>query len=178
MKKPSIFCAAILLLFNTGCKKVINDPKTGLPVATQIGAGNFAAHVNGESWIAGYNVSFVTHDDPVQLTYSPGTFTLNILIDNNKSYPIFFSSLAITLTQGQSYSLQTTAANSSTMTLTTLLSGIGARYAVTPPLTGQMVITKFDPVNKIVAGTLSFDLISTTGEKIEVRDGWFDSKYL
>lgn len=44
--------------------------------------------------------------------------------------------------------------------------------------TGEMTITKFDLANEIVSGTFWFDIQNPwTGEKIEVREGRFDTHF-
>ncbi|RRJ91607.1 hypothetical protein EG240_05250 [Paenimyroides tangerinum] len=43
---------------------------------------------------------------------------------------------------------------------------------------GEMTITKFDLANEIVSGTFWFDVQNPwTGEKIEVREGRFDTHF-
>jgi hypothetical protein len=43
-------------------------------------------------------------------------------------------------------------------------------------LQGELIISKLDTINKIVAGTFWFDLIGDKGTKVEIRDGRFDLK--
>lgn len=51
----------------------------------------------------------------------------------------------------------------------------------TPPTTemdaGFMTTTKLDPVNNIVSGTFSFDILDNQGELVEIREGRFDQIY-
>jgi len=50
-------------------------------------------------------------------------------------------------------------------------------YETSPSLQGELRITKLDQVKRIIAGTFSFDAENKDGQKVEVREGRFDSTY-
>jgi hypothetical protein len=43
---------------------------------------------------------------------------------------------------------------------------------------GELTITKLDKYNQIISGTFWFDAVNERGEKVEVREGRFDMKYV
>ncbi|MNE11984.1 hypothetical protein D3C80_1047640 [compost metagenome] len=51
-------------------------------------------------------------------------------------------------------------------------------YSTNSTVTGELKIIKMDKEKQIVSGTFWFDAISSEGEKVEIRDGRFDMKYV
>ncbi len=43
---------------------------------------------------------------------------------------------------------------------------------------GELKINKLDEINQIVSGTFWFDALNEKGEKVEVREGRFDVKFV
>lgn len=64
------------------------------------------------------------------------------------------------------------AAQYSTIVFTTI-----TNYQTSVLLNGEIMIKKFDQVNRIISGTFSFDAVNASGEKVQVREGRFDMKY-
>jgi hypothetical protein len=50
-------------------------------------------------------------------------------------------------------------------------------YKTTSISKGELKISFFDSLNRIVAGTFEYDAVNEKGEKVEVREGRFDMKY-
>ena len=50
-------------------------------------------------------------------------------------------------------------------------------YLTTSSIKGELKITKFDELNRIVSGTFWFDATNSDGEKVQVREGRFDMNY-
>ncbi len=52
------------------------------------------------------------------------------------------------------------------------------KYYITSQISqGELTVTHFDPVNRIVSGIFWFDAINSDGIKVEVREGRFDVKF-
>ena len=52
------------------------------------------------------------------------------------------------------------------------------KFETTNSITGELKITKLNIQQRIVSGTFWYDAINSDGEKVEVRDGRFDMRYL
>lgn len=184
----SVFLA-IILFTSVSCKK----EKTGidaLPPATQEGKNTFGCLVNGVALVRekslafnpdGYRTLKSTYSYNNNLKYyflsisgskkSPGNTlqSINLFISNNE--PVL---------EGKTYKLK--------------ISNIDQRaegnYYVGNPYEsdlfetnndiyiGELFISKLDEKNLIVSGTFWFDGVNKKGEKVEVREGRFDVKYL
>lgn len=52
------------------------------------------------------------------------------------------------------------------------------KYTTTNVSIGELKITKLDTQQKIISGTFWYDAINASGEKVEVREGRFDMRYV
>ena len=52
------------------------------------------------------------------------------------------------------------------------------QYTTTATVTGELKITKLDTQQRIISGTFWFDAINSDGEKVEIREGRFDMRYV
>ncbi len=43
---------------------------------------------------------------------------------------------------------------------------------------GELTISKLDTQQKIISGTFWYDAVNAVGDKVEVRDGRFDMRYV
>ncbi|MES2274594.1 MAG: DUF6252 family protein [Bacteroidota bacterium] len=178
MKKLLIICA-IALSFGASCKKKTIDPKADLPTATQTGANTFGAMANGTILLPRHDplrpggTDFVAYYSTV---VTPATVNFNITANDTAGDPFRKIQLTSTSTlqEGQSYSLQVSSTNP--VSAAYIVNTINT-YTVTPPLTGQLTITKLDQTNHIISGTFYFDAVNSAGDKISVTDGRFDAKY-
>lgn len=50
-------------------------------------------------------------------------------------------------------------------------------YLTTSSIIGELKMTKFDEINRIVSGTFWFDAVNNNGEQVQVREGRFDVHY-
>jgi hypothetical protein len=50
-------------------------------------------------------------------------------------------------------------------------------YYTNETLTGQLTITKLDPVKQIVSGTFYFNVLNITGDTVKITNGRFDMLY-
>jgi hypothetical protein len=51
-------------------------------------------------------------------------------------------------------------------------------YTTTNTYIGELKITKLDTQQKIISGTFWYDAINNAGEKVEIREGRFDMRYV
>ena len=179
-------CLLTMLAGCSQCNKVVepNDPTnpTGLPPATQVGAGTFGCMVNGKAWMPSGRQSFLGPSNP-SINYNPFFGDIGIGADIYLDKPVNGSRLKEYI----SFSAQDTVFDVGTYNLTNsnivfVFSSIDeeAYYSDTEIASNcQMVITKLDKTNKVIAGTFSFTLErKSTGKKVTVTDGRFDLKYL
>ena len=52
------------------------------------------------------------------------------------------------------------------------------QYTTTATVTGELKITKLDTQQRIISGTFWYDAINSDGEKVEIREGRFDMRYV
>ncbi|MGZ5190125.1 MAG: DUF6252 family protein [Flavisolibacter sp.] len=175
----NLVLALIVLAVFSGCKKDIDE----LPPATETGANTFGAKVDGELWVPqkfgvapsapilearyGGNSSLFINarnfsSSPTETEFEihiknftgTGTYQLNQVTNKypyeNASYGYFIKRKLMPLND----------------------------WITTNQFTGNVVVTKYDSTNKIVAGTFSFTAGSTdnTAEPLVVTEGRFDVK--
>ncbi len=147
-------------------------PIDQLPPATQTGAGTFGCLVNGEPFIdnsGSFNCfyqlvggEYYFHISGTNFNMIPGGIDIGTIkkpieegqiyplleeIDGNASAALFFQDILETSTTNSDY-------------------------------TGEFSITKLDFINNIVSGTFTFDIKHpTTGERVKIREGRFDSHF-
>jgi len=173
-KQLLILCLSVLI--TCACKK--SSTPDVLPDASQVGANTFGALIDGKVFIP-KKKSGSTGAEALSPVYGvlPYLQSVGLLINasNNVTDPYMGIELSSTgpLQQGQTYSLQ----QSSTNIANAVCFLQADDYEVTSPLTGQLTITKLDPVNRIISGTFFFDAISRTGSKVSVTDGRFDCNF-
>ncbi len=179
--KYFILSACFFLLIGAGCKKNrTQKPKTELeklPPVTQTGANTFGCLINGEAFIPGGGGPF---DKVLTVQYDPtfegGQFSINTqrIFGSNKY--ISLSIHANGINETGTYDI-----------------GILSKYWVyyddltnnscyfetinTTPISGKLVISKFDIYDKIVSGTFTFKVKTDQCGEIEVTYGRFDVKY-
>jgi hypothetical protein len=52
------------------------------------------------------------------------------------------------------------------------------QFYTTTIFTGELKITKLDTQQKIISGTFWYDAVNSLGEKVEIREGRFDMRYV
>ncbi len=173
----SIYIFLITLVF-ISCKKddEVPQPIDDLPPATQVGAVMLACTVNGVPYICkGYEqvtayYQWVNGGYGFVVTGRKETDSLmKISMGNMENAPI---------EEGKTYILNGDIPGY--FGGAGLLNGFNNFESVVTNnnYTGEMTITKFDLENEIVSGTFWFDIENPwTGEKIEVREGRFDTHF-
>ncbi len=172
MKKFILFLVLPLLL----CCSKDDDSSASLPPATQTGAGTFGCKVNGKNFVhndglincyyqyvdGGYYFNIQGIDKYFQSPNSLRLETINRTIDESEMIPL----------------IQELNGNASAGGRFFLSSSVSEAAYTDEEYTGELNITKFDLQNRIVSGTFWFDLKHPySGEKVEVREGRFDSHF-
>jgi len=178
MKNLMLICLSCILL-SASCKKKDPTAVASLPEATQIGANTFGALANGSVLLPRHDplrfkgADLLAYYSPVS---TPTTVNFNIYGDDTASDPFRMVQLIskIPLQEGQTYPLQASTTN---LVSANYYLDVSDTFNVTPPLNGQLTITKLDQTNRIISGTFYFDAISATGEKVSITDGRFDVKF-
>lgn len=176
--KKRLVLAAFVFVALSACKKDIKS----LPEETQAGAGTFGAKINGENWgplkagilptapilearftagnsivINARNFSRTPIETEMEIylknVEATGTYLLN---QNTAPYPNNTASYAYYLKRNVN---------------------LEDEWITSPAATGQVVVTKIDVPNKIIAGTFQFTANAKYGSApINVTEGRFDVK--
>ena len=170
--KKHLFFFAYLIFALAGCN---NDDDSGpIPQATQTGAGTFGCTVNGKNFVdnsgsyncyyqyvdGGYYFGIGAQDenrDPRGITL----YTIKKKISEGEVLPL--KNFADGNASGGGFFYVNNGQNSLTD---------GDTYA------GELTITRFDPVTRVVSGTFWFDVKHPgNGKRIEIREGRFDTLF-
>ena len=169
-----LFLTLTVLLFLACSKNDDNqDYKTTLPEATQTGVVMFACYVDGKAYISkGYGqvTCFYQWVDGRQHFIVSGDF------DNN--YLALISVGGGVIEQGMKYSLKSSESGYAG-SATFVLDEVFARGSETNmKYTGELTITTLNMEKEIVSGTFWYDIENPyTGEKVEIREGRFDTHF-
>ncbi len=171
-----------LLLFTLSLSLQCRKPKSELeklPPATQTGADKFGCLIDGKAFLpkgnpfggpilscayqfvnGGYYFQLKAFNNEGAVKYGVGVFTDSLNIENGIKY-----TLKNRFTKAQASGIYS-------------ISNFGlVNYLTNDINTGELKISKFDRINRIVSGTFWFDAIDKQGQKVEVREGRFDLKY-
>jgi hypothetical protein len=179
MKKLNRFliCITALYVFNySNCKKD-NTSEPQLPPETTTGAMTFGCKINGKV--------FVPRDgrgkgglepEYVYLGSGPGGgWFLNIpAVDwqATKTESVNVGTDSLLVTEGTTYTFKKSKGFPSGIYLKDL------EYNTISDNSGQLKITKFDQVNRILSGTFFFEgTNNSTGQKVSITEGRFDIRY-
>lgn len=173
--KNSYYTLILFLLILSGCNKD-DDSNPSLPPATQTGAGTFACYVNGKPFIdnsGGYFNCFYQYVDggyhfAIQGKDRIGELSSLLIGTNNR-----------TISEGEVLTLvENQIGNAGAGGFYRIPNSNGIGTYTNSEYTGELTITKFDFQNNVVSGTFWFDLEHpVTGERVEVRDGRFDTLF-
>jgi hypothetical protein len=171
-----------LVFTNFSCKKLKEEPT--LPPATQTGENKMGCLIDGEVWEphkfpAGY---------PLSASYPFNeTGQMKILGRNTKKAvgDILIRICKDSLLSGRSsFGFYDDSRECSAAVY--IVDGSNNDYESIPGGAGEVIITRFDTIEKIVSGTFYFDAYevdyheggySLTGNMLEIRDGRFDIEY-
>jgi len=165
----------ILLTLSISCKKntdPTSDNTYGLPNATQTGANVFACRINGNNFIAYYNINHtvaelkndsllvVTGSDRTQNNYFHQLiFSLNKLINPNTTYMNDNTNIKM------KYYTDSTC------------QGISSNAILLNANRGKIQLTRFDKTIKIVSGTFDCVFPIINCDTLKITDGRFDFNY-
>ena len=176
MRNQILTILCILLLLG-GCKKK-KEGIEALPEATQIGKNTFGCLVNGEVFLPrapGIPISLSTSYQFVDGKYLYSWYATRVEGNNRKS---FFLNAKDVILEEKVYALtQFDTSQSFSGRFSSSVGDISDDYETSPSLQGEIRITKVDQVKRIIAGTFWFDAENKDGQKVEVREGRFDSTY-
>jgi hypothetical protein len=158
---------ALFLLISTLTLIHCNDPPPlteieKLPPKTQSGKGTFGCLVNGKSWVVknSYHTVAIYQNEFLQFGADEDSKAENFLlginspIEENVAYPIRSSSNSVYTSY---YSKK-------------------CDYLNEDMISGEIIITNFDPNNRVVSGEFEFITVKDDCDTIKVTDGRFDLK--
>jgi hypothetical protein len=151
-----------------------------LPAATQTGKNTFGYKINGEivvpknGWAPGLPLS-----QEAIYYYNVGTNSYDVLINAvhtaNKPYRYLHISTKDILLEEKIYEIGEE--NIPNVFNAHYSFTDSPTYATSAQAKGQINITHFDKINKIISGTFWFDALEPNGAKVEIREGRFDLKF-
>jgi hypothetical protein len=186
----SFLLLALSFILTTGmqCKKD-QTSIDALPPATQEGKETFGCLVNGEA----FTPKGSSLGGPILSSYyqylnsqTAQGYYFNVLAKKkssgnvNESVSLDFISKNIHLEDGKIYKLRKIDAND-VAEAGYLLSNVSNSNSYKTQISiyiGELIISHLDETNQIVSGTFWFDAVNDKGEKVEVREGRFDLKYV
>lgn len=177
MKKMFLLFAAAILTIACNKDDEVPHPTDDLPPATQVGAVMLACKVNGIPYICNGYELVTSYYQWVNGGYG---FIVRGLKETDLMWSIELGNKGnAPIEEGKTYMLNDSNPGYG-----------GGGYVIGGPdnylessvttstYTGEMTITKFDLESAIVSGTFWFDIENPwTGEKIEVREGRFDTHF-
>jgi len=170
----AVFCVLLLL---GGCKKK-KEGIEALPEATQVGKNTFGCLVNGEVFLPrsyGISTDMSTSYEFADGKYSFLLYATRVTGNERKSFFIRANDLSL---EEKVYSLDKyDTSKSFSVNYLSSLGNVSYIYETSPLLQGEIRITKIDHIKEIVSGTFWFDVENKDGQRVEVREGRFDSKY-
>ncbi|RIH65997.1 hypothetical protein D1164_06950 [Mariniphaga sediminis] len=179
MKKQSAFLLInllIFILFAAGsCEKENEEPQ--LPPITQTGAGTFGCLVNGKVW----NSEPLLFGSPLGASNNQWEDRRWIIDAVGKGYTIILEICRDSVIKGESTlkgSFESDEDCSNGIVHFKNYASQTASFQTTYDDFGKIYISRFDTINQIISGTFYFDAVNSSGEKIEIRDGRFDVKFI
>ncbi len=175
-----IFALFFITLTTSKCKKdKPNNPIDHLPPATQEGKNTLGFLLNGQPWTPQGNNGTANLSVDVDFRFNQGIFGIaayRIINSNNREYfgigisdSLNFISSNNSLVMGKnSLSKSRFSPNSCDMSF----------YDTTVFRNGELIITKLDQTNRIIAGKFNAILFQKgCGDTIKITNGRFDMKY-
>jgi len=170
-----LFLLLLITTFFSGCK---SDDNNILPPATQTGAGTFACYVNGKPFIdksGGWFNCYYQLVDGGYYFHISGEVKKKI----NGFWTIDIATFNMVISENATFSLTKYEEGNAWGGGAFSVSNITYKVLTTDSeYTGELTITKLDFEKRIVSGTFWFDLQHpVTGERIEIREGRFDTLF-
>ena len=186
MKKLILF---LITIFSVSCCSKDDDrtPIEKLPAATQTGANTAGCLVNGVAFLPKGSSQF----GPILSCFYQQDidgFHFGLSINNKENSTLYktvqFATNPLKLDENITYNLVSKISNVNN----TYISNFGeyfiisfngdVKYTTTNVSIGELKITKLDTEQKIISGAFWFDAVNAKGEKVEVREGRFDMRYV
>lgn len=164
-----------IVLMGNGCEK--NDKEPELPPITQSGENTFGCLVDGEVFLPQKGMITTPPFSVSNSQYADGRWLVS---SNNWSQSIYFYICQDSLLKGSTTFLIESADNCSYAGFydDSEESRESKKYQTDgDAFNGQVIITRFDLEEKIIAGTFYFDAINDSGNAVEIREGRFDLKW-
>ncbi|MBC7653000.1 MAG: hypothetical protein H7098_00835 [Oligoflexus sp.] len=185
------FISLLILFIGIGCKK--EKGINALPSATQEGKNTFGCLLNGKAFVP-KGISPLFNPDGARIlksTYSyvgnstPKYYFLSISAlrkgsGNVSEYVQLYIFNDFPIIAGKTYELKRSKIDNRAEGNYLYANVVSENSYDTQnqDYIGQISISKIDEVNQFVSGTFSFDAVNNKGEKIEIREGRFDVKYV
>ena len=182
MKTKLLLYSALLLL--TQCSKCKNDPAptdpaSQLPPATQTGANTFGCLLNGQPWTPSGNDGRANYRISYDPGYAGGSLTIRVYRypgDMQKSQDFIIGGAPISTTGV--FAITPNGPAGVSYLDSNLQKPCNEYYYGNTGFTskGQIVITRLDLTQGIIAGTFSFTLHQPCCDSVKVTQGRFDKK--
>ncbi len=179
MKKKTTYLLLILFvifLFAAGsCEKENEEPQ--LPPITQTGKGTFGCLIDGKVWTA----DPILFGSPLGASNNQWEDKRWIIDAVGNNYTVILGVCQDSVIKGESIlkgSYESVEDCSNGMIYYKNYPSETASFQTTYEDTGRIYISRFDTVNQVISGTFYFNAVNSTGEKVEIRDGRFDVKFI
>lgn len=169
------FIFLILTTLISGCEKEKEVPV--LPPITQTGEGTFACRIDGEIWIAKNRL----FGSPIGASNNQWEDKRWVIGGSAESSGISIQVCKDSVLIGESTlkgSFEIEGNCSNGMIYMEGYTPQTASFQTSLKDTGKIYISRFDTINRIISGTFYFDAVNSLGEKVEIRDGRFDVKFI
>ena len=176
MKTKILKLSIIILLFSligAGCEK--ENEELQLPPITQSGAGTLGCLVNGEIFVA-KNWMFGPAIGASNNQWEDRRWVINGVGDNHTVVLEICRDLVIKGEAILKGPFEESCSNS--MIYFSSYPSLTASFQTSDKNVGKVFISRFDTTNRIISGTFYFDAVNSSGEKVEIRDGRFDVKFI
>jgi hypothetical protein len=181
----------LLFLFSAfiSCKKkdvAPANPIDQLPAASTSGMNTIGCLVNGKALVpkgdTWGDITYSCYYQYLDDSFGKGYY-FNVDVNNTKDNPsraVYVQTRKLELEEGKTYPLLKRGVDGNAHALfTAYYSATGpVDYFTNETITGELTITKLDRYNQIISGTFWFDAVNERGEKVEIREGRFDMKYI
>lgn len=179
-----IFSLLLITLTTSKCKKdKSNNPVDQLPPATQIGANTFGCLVDGKVFLPkGPSLNPILTSYYQYIYYpSPTGFAFQVAArDNSQSSILNTVNIlcdSVKLVEGKTYNLQEPTRGNSRGNYRHFINSSWDNFLTYSPMSGQLLLTKFDEMNQIASGTFWFNAVDANGDTVHVTDGRFDMQF-
>jgi len=189
MKHLNLILHLLILSFLVSCEKkevAPIEPIDQLPFASTSGMNTIGCLVNGKALVPKVDkwmdVPSSCHYQYLKDSFGEGYY-FNVSARNYKDNPftgIWIQSQFLEMEEGKTYPLTSEGENGKAHAFYKVRfdDTNSVYYYTNETHKGEMTITRLDRYEQIISGTFWFDAVNERGEKVEVREGRFDMKYV